>query len=149
MKILVVEDDIKIASFIYKGLKQANYHVDVINDGQEAYEFIVNSIKIDLIVLDLMLPGKSGLEILTEIRAQGIKTPVLVLSAKKSVDDKVFGLLHGADDYLEKPFAFSELLARIHVLLRRFSSESVQVTKLQAFGVELDLLKRAVKRERK
>lgn len=118
MRILVVEDEKKVASFVKKGLEEESYAVDVSYDGMEG-EYLAETNPYDLIVLDIMLPGKNGLAVLMELRDKGINTPILLLTAKGSVEDKVTGLNAGADDYLAKPFVFSELLARVRSLLRR------------------------------
>lgn len=118
MRILVVEDEKKVASFVKKGLEEESYAVDVSHDGEEG-GFLAETNPYDLIILDIMLPKKSGLSILRELRDKGINTPILLLTAKGSVEDKVTGLNAGADDYLAKPFVFSELLARVRSLLRR------------------------------
>ncbi|MDW7710111.1 MAG: response regulator transcription factor [Deferrisomatales bacterium] len=118
MRILVVEDEEKVASFIRKGLEEEHYAVDVSSDGEEGLSLAqVNPY--DLIVLDLMLPKLDGFKFLSLLREEGIHTPVLILTARDRLDDKVRGLDLGADDYLTKPFAFSELLARVRALLRR------------------------------
>lgn len=147
MNILVVEDDQKIASFIEKGLAESNLKAHVINNGREARDTLLSGPSYDLLILDLMLPGLDGLSLLKEIRSEGKTLPVIILSARRSVEEKVEGLGQGADDYLEKPFAFSELLARIQVLLRRHQPARSQATTLQKFGVQLDLLKREVTRD--
>jgi len=118
MKILVVEDEHKIANSIKKGLEQESYAVDVAYDGTNGYD-LASVEKYDAIVLDLMLPVMDGLEICRKLRAENIHTPILILTAKGELDDKVKGLNFGADDYLVKPFAFAELLARLKALLRR------------------------------
>ena len=118
MRILVIEDEKKVASFIKRGLVQESYAVDVVHDGVEGQHFAeVN--EYDAIILDIMLPGKNGLDVLKDIKAAGVKAPVILLTARESVEDRVKGLNLGADDYLTKPFAFEELLARIRALLRR------------------------------
>lgn len=118
MRILIIEDEKKVAAFIKRGLEQESYAVDVVHDGIEGQHYAeVN--EYDIIILDIMLPKKSGLDVLKDIKAAGIKTPVLLLTARDTVDDRVRGLNLGADDYLTKPFAFEELLARIRVLMRR------------------------------
>lgn len=118
MRILIIEDEKKVAAFIKRGLEQESYAVDVCNDGVEGTHYAeINSY--DVIILDIMLPKKSGLEVLKDIKAAGVKAPVLFLTARDTVDDRVKGLNLGADDYLTKPFAFEELLARIRVLMRR------------------------------
>lgn len=147
MKILVVEDDKKIAGFIQKGLKESGFAVQAVDNGEEALDFLQNDSSISLAILDVMLPKLSGLEVLAKLRESNTTLPVLILSAKRSVEERVEGLQHGADDYLVKPFAFSELLARIQVLLRRLQPANDLPTKLSHFGITLDLLKREVKRE--
>ncbi len=118
MKILVVEDDIKIANSIKKGLEQENHIVDVSYDGEEGYD-LASSETYDIIILDLMLPSMPGEEICTSLRADKITTPILMLTAKSQLRDKVDGLNIGADDYLTKPFEFEELLARVKAISRR------------------------------
>ena len=121
MRILVVEDEKKINDIIVKTLKQEKYGVDSCFDGEEALDYIF-SVEYDIILLDIMLPKRDGFEVLKSIRKKGIKTPVLFLTARDEIEDRVKGLDLGADDYLVKPFAFEELLARIRVLLRKNSS---------------------------
>ena len=128
MRILIVEDEKKVAAFIKKGLEEETYAVDIATDG-EAGLHLGEQNQYDLIILDLMLPKIKGLDILSRLRAKKIDTPILLLTAKDSVEDKVKGLNLGADDYLTKPFAFSELLARIRVLLRRGKADSKQYWK--------------------
>lgn len=149
MKILVVEDDPKISSFIQKGLKQSQYLVEEVASGRAALDHIIIDKTIDLIILDIMLPEMSGLEVLSEMRKAGIDTPVLVLSAKRTVEEKVEGLQYGADDYMEKPFSFSELLARVQALLRRRLPENKVATSLTCFDLSMNLLKREVYRHDK
>lgn len=129
MRILVVEDEKKVASFIKKGLEEDYYSVDLALDGKEGSKLAASE-EYDLIILDIMLPYKDGLTILKEIRNEKIITPVLMLTAKDTVVDRVIGLDSGADDYLAKPFAFDELLARVRALLRRNSSEKDVVLKV-------------------
>lgn len=118
MRILVIEDEKKVAAFVKRGLEQESYAVDVVHDGEEGQHYAeVN--EYDAIILDIMLPKKGGLEVLQDIKTSGVKAPVILLTARDSVEDRVKGLNLGADDYLTKPFAFEELLARIKVLLRR------------------------------
>ena len=143
MRILVVEDDKKVAGFIKKGLEEESYAVDVAYDGEDGLHFGSEG-QYDLIILDIMLPKKDGLEILSQLRDQGKDTPILLLTAKDAVDDKVAGLNKGADDYLTKPFAFSELLARVRVLLRRGKAE-VKTT-LMISDLTLDLVSHKVNR---
>ncbi len=142
VRILVVEDERKVASFIRKGLQQEGYAVDVVYEGDEAVRHAA-AFDYDLIVLDLMLPRRSGLDVLKEIRSTKHKLPVLVLTAKGALEDKVTGLDAGADDYLIKPFAFAELSARIRALLRRGAQES---TKLRIADLEMDTAARQVRR---
>ena len=118
MKILVVEDEKKVASFLKKGLEQEYYSVDVASDGKEGLNYVISN-EYDVIILDIMLPFIDGISLLKEIRKEKIGTPILMLTAKDTVNDKVTGLDSGADDYLAKPFAFEELLARIRALMRR------------------------------
>jgi DNA-binding response OmpR family regulator len=118
MRILVVEDDKKVARFLQKGLEEEHYAVDVCRDGNDAlYHGQVN--EYDVIILDIMLPGRDGITVCRELRRKGVITPVLMLTARDSVEDKVSGLSEGADDYLTKPFSFDELLARLRALMRR------------------------------
>jgi two-component system OmpR family response regulator len=145
MRILVVEDDRDIASFVAKGLRQASYAVDVVGNGEDGLDRALDE-SYDAAVVDIMLPKRDGLSLLSELRRQKIKTPVIVLSAKRSVDDRIKGLQAGGDDYLTKPFSFSELLARIQALIRRASAVS-EPTSLQAGDLQLDLLTREVTRK--
>src|SRR5207247_5119476 len=138
----VVEDEKKVASFIKKGLQQEGYAVDAVHDGEEATRNAA-AFDYDLVVLDLMLPKRSGLDVLRDIRSKKHKLPVLVLTAKGAIEDKVTGLDAGADDYLIKPFAFAELSARIRALLRRGTQES---TKLRIADLEMDTAARQVRR---
>jgi two-component system OmpR family response regulator len=144
MRVLVVEDDNKIASFVVNGLKQSGFAVDRCADGEEALTF-VQSTPYDVAVVDVMLPQLDGLSLVGKMRKQNIRVPVIILSAKASVEDRVKGLQTGADDYLTKPFAFSELLARIQALIRR-STNAAEPTKLSVGDLTLDLLTREVKR---
>ena len=143
MRILVVEDEKKVAGFIKKGLEEETYAVDVAVDGEEGFA-MAEANQYDLIVLDLMLPKIDGLEVLTRCRENKINTPIILLTAKDSVEDKVTGLNKGADDYLTKPFAFSELLARIRSLLRRGQSETKTVLSLA--DLSLDMVSHKVNR---
>ena len=147
MKLLVVEDDRETASYLVKGLGESGYTVDRAGDGREGL-FLASSGGYDAIVLDRMLPEIDGLAVLGALRAAAIRTPALILSALGSVDDRVKGLRAGGDDYLVKPFAFSELLARIEALLRR-GSATATTTMLRVADLELDLLTRTVKRSGK
>ncbi|MCH8209593.1 MAG: response regulator transcription factor [Nitrospinae bacterium] len=143
MHILIVEDEKKVAGFIKKGLEEETYAVDVAYDGEEGL-YMASEGQFDLIILDLMLPKIDGLEVLTRVRDKGIDTAILLLTAKDSVEDKVTGLNKGADDYLTKPFAFSELLARVRSLLRRGKGDTT--TELQVGDLTLDLVSHNVKR---
>jgi two-component system OmpR family response regulator len=146
MRILVVEDDREAARFIERGLKEAGHTVDLASDGRDGL-FLAMSEPYGAIVLDRMLPHVDGLAILRALRGSKIGTPVLILSALGDVDDRVAGLRAGSDDYLVKPFAVSELLARLDVLQRRASANTAgPVTVLRVADLELDLLKRSVKR---
>jgi len=147
MKVLVVEDDRETSAYLAKGLGESGYVVDRVGDGREGL-FLASSGDYDAIVLDRMLPGMDGLALLAALRAADIRTPALILSALSSVDDRVKGLRAGGDDYLVKPFAFSELLARLEALLRR-GAASTTTTKLRVADLELDLLTRTVKRRDK
>ena len=142
MRILVVEDDEKIASFLAKGLKQSGFSVDTAADGEEALP-LCRSVKYDSIVLDIMLPKLDGLSVLHAIRRDKQLVPVLLLSAKASVDNRVAGLQPGADDYLTKPFAFSELLARLQALIRR-ATHVAEPTTLAIGELSMNLLTREV-----
>ena len=122
MRILVVEDEKKVARFIQQGLEEEHYTVDVANEGEEGEALAVKG-SYDLLILDIMLPGKSGVEITRSVRAMGLSVSILMLTAKTATEDKVAGLDSGADDYLTKPFAFAELLARVRSLLRRGAAE--------------------------
>jgi heavy metal response regulator len=143
MRVLIVEDEKKVAAFIKKGLEEETYAVDVAYNGEDGLHLGLEN-QYDLIILDLMLPIINGLEVLSRLRENKVDTPILLLTAKDSVEDKVTGLNTGADDYLTKPFAFSELLARIRVLLRRGKAETKTV--LQIKGLSLDLVSHKVKR---
>ena len=143
MRILIVEDEPKVARAIEEGLVGEGYAVIVTHSGEEGF-FLVNTEVFDLMVLDLMLPGRDGLDILGALRRRGLGTPVLILSARDAVEDRVQGLETGADDYLVKPFAFTELLARIRALLRRGRQD--EVLRLQAANLEMDLVTRSVRR---
>ncbi|MCX6563490.1 MAG: response regulator transcription factor [Candidatus Aminicenantes bacterium] len=141
MKILIIEDDKKVAQAVKKGLESERYEVELAQTGEIGF-FLISTQKFDLIILDLMLPGRHGLEILAAVRGRNDKTPVLILTAKDAVEDRVVGLDAGADDYLVKPFAFPELLARMRALLRRGTNG--QVFKLKLADLEMDLVRRVV-----
>jgi two-component system, OmpR family, response regulator len=144
MRVLVVEDDRKIASFIVGGLKQAAFTAHHASAGEQALRLIRTEC-FDLLIVDLMLPGMDGLTLIEQIRREKIKSPVLILSAKRSVDDRVRGLQMGGDDYLTKPFAFAELLARVQALIRR-STGAAEATTLSVADLEMNLIKREVSR---
>ena len=146
MRVLIVEDERKLAQVVASALEAEHYDVVVAHTGEDGF-FRANAELFDLVVLDLMLPGRSGLEILQTLRQRHIETPVLILTARDGVDDRVLGLDLGADDYLVKPFALAELLARIRALLRR--GRPSDVFRLKAANLELDLVtRRAVRGER-
>jgi two-component system OmpR family response regulator len=145
MRILVVEDDVQIATFIVEGLTQAGFAVDSGGNGEEGLHMALTT-PYDAAVIDLMLPTMDGLQLIDTLRRRGVKTPVLILSAKRSVDDRVHGLQTGGDDYLTKPFAFAELLARVQALIRR-ASDIVDPTSLTVGGLSMDLLSREVWRD--
>lgn len=146
MKILVIEDDRATADYLVKGLKEAGHVVDHADNGRDGL-FLAASEPYDALIVDRMLPGRDGLSLLEVLRTTGNDTPALVLSALGSVDDRVKGLRAGADDYLTKPFAFAELLARLEVMQRRSrGGAAAPVTKLQIADLEMDLLARSVKR---
>lgn len=144
MRILVVEDDRKIGEFLRKGLQEAGYAVDLARDGEEGLD-LFSTQPYDAAVVDLMLPVLDGLSMIETIRHQGKTTPVLILSAKRTVDDRIRGLQHGGDDYLVKPFSFGELLARIQALIRRDSGNGHPTT-LSVGNLHMDLLQRRVER---
>lgn len=143
MRVLVIEDEPGVAQFIEQGLTETGYAVDVAQDGAEGLEYALAA-EYDAIILDIMLPKMNGLEMLREIREYGTKTPVLLLTARDGVDDRVKGLDSGADDYLVKPFAFSELLARVRALLRRPPLQADPVLRLD--DLEMDTARREVRR---
>ena len=144
MKLLVVEDDREAAAFLVKGLKESGHTVDHAADGREGL-MLATSERFDAIILDRMLPGMDGLAIVAALRASDNATPVLILSALDQVDDRVRGLKAGGDDYLTKPYAFSELMARLESLLRRGAGGKTE-TKLKVGELEIDLLARTVRR---
>jgi two-component system OmpR family response regulator len=145
MKILVIEDDREAARYLVKALSEKGYVVDHAEDGRNGL-FMASSAAYEALVVDRMLPGLDGLSLIAALRAADIRTPALILSALGSVDDRVKGLRAGGDDYLVKPYAFSELLARIEALLRRGSAAPPAATKLRVGDLEMDLLARTVKR---
>jgi two-component system, OmpR family, response regulator len=144
MRLLIVEDDNKLGVFIKKGFQQAGFAVDHYTDGEEALTMATAN-EYDVAIIDIMLPGLDGLSLVRELRKERSKLPVLLLSAKASVDDRVKGLQTGSDDYLVKPFAFVELMARVQALVRRHTAVP-EATTLQTADVTLDLLSRRVTR---
>ncbi|OLD78743.1 MAG: DNA-binding response regulator, partial [Ignavibacteria bacterium 13_1_40CM_2_61_4] len=143
MKILVVEDEKKVAKFLKQGLEEERYVVDVASDGLQG-ETLALSGDYDLIILDIFLPKKDGIVVLKGVRSKQLKTPILMLTARSSVEDKVEGLDSGADDYLSKPFAFAELVARVRSLLRRGAAEKSTILKIQ--DLQLDTVTHKAKR---
>jgi len=144
LKILIIEDEKKVALALKKGLTAEQYDVEAAFSGEDGF-YLLNAQKFDLVILDLMLPKRDGLEILSTMRQKQDKTPVLILTAKDRIEDRVIGLDSGADDYLIKPFAFPELLARIRALLRR--GPGSQVIRLKLADLEMDLVGRTVARQ--
>ncbi len=144
MRILLVEDEIKVGNALSEGLRAEGYEVTWAQTGEEGF-FHASSQGLDLIVLDVMLPGRDGIEVLQTLRKQGSQTPVLLLTAKDTIEDRVLGLDAGADDYLVKPFAFAELSARVRALLRRNKAETASAIAIG--GLEIDPVRRSVLRE--
>ncbi|MGC9022832.1 MAG: response regulator, partial [Dissulfurimicrobium sp.] len=144
MRILVVEDDEKISSFVASGLKQAGFAVDQAQDGDEGLHLALTE-PYDAAVIDIMLPNLDGLSLIEEMRHRGVNTPVIILSAKRSVEDRIKGLETGSDDYLIKPFSFSELLARVQALIRRHTRSPKPAT-LTVGDLSMNILTREVKR---
>jgi two-component system OmpR family response regulator len=147
MRVLLVEDDHKTASFISKGLKEAGFAVNHVTDGEKGLQ-MASMEPYDAAIVDIMLPKMDGLTLIETLRQENINTPVIILSAKRAVDDRVRGLQRGGDDYLTKPFAFAELLARVQGLIRRSSGVS-ESTSLTFCELSIDLLTREVEREDK
>lgn len=145
MKILVIEDDEKVANFIRKGMDELGHNVDVAIDGKDGL-FLATAEDYDLLIVDRMLPSLDGLTILKTLRASQNETPIIILSALGRVEERVSGLRSGADDYLVKPFAFSELLARAEILVDRATRVDTKVTQLSALDLTVDLLSRRVSR---
>ena len=144
MRILIVEDEKRVYQFLKKGFQSEAFSVDVATDGEDG-SLLARSEPYDAIILDIMLPKKDGIDVLKEIRGANVKSPVLILSARGDVDDRVMGLNLGADDYLPKPFSFSEVLARVRAIVRR-RSEEVQASTLSVADLTVDLLSRRVDR---
>ncbi len=145
VRVLIVEDDATIAGFVARGLGEAGFTVDIANDGRTAFA-MATAEHFDLAIIDLMLPEIDGLTLIEQLRARGVTTPVLILTAKRSVDERVEGLQRGGDDYLTKPFAFPELLARVQALLRRASGRP-ESARLVVGDLTLDRLTRTVERQ--
>jgi DNA-binding response OmpR family regulator len=145
VRILIIEDDPKISSFLEKGFREAGYAVDVAPDGEEGL-LLARQDFYDAIVADLMLPKLDGLAMIERLRSEKVNTPVLILSAKRTVDDRIRGLQAGGDDYMVKPFSFSELLVRVQTLLRR-ASRTPEPTMLRVEGLTLDIARRTVERD--
>lgn len=144
MRLLVIEDDQKIASFVVGGLRQAGYVVAHAANGEEAMR-VATANAFDLLIMDLMLPGIDGLSVIERLRRAHVNRPVLILSARRTVDDRVRGLQAGGDDYLTKPFAFSELLARVQALIRR-STGAAETTRFEIDDLQMNLITREVTR---
>jgi heavy metal response regulator len=147
MRLLIVEDDQEIAAFIAKGMKQEGFAVDLAANGEDGLHLALNE-PYDAAIIDVMLPGMDGLSIIETLRRRHVDLPVLILSAKRSLDDRVRGIQKGGDDYLVKPFAFSELLVRVQALIRR-SSKTTESSSLTVGDLSIDLLKREVYRSGK
>jgi DNA-binding response OmpR family regulator len=145
MRVLIVEDEERIARFLKKGLEEESYAVDIANDGPAALAWVAGA-AYDLILLDVMLPGLNGFEVCRILRQRGVATPILMLTARDEVDDRVTGLDAGADDYLAKPFAFKELLARIRALSRRVTASTMPETVLKLADLSLDTITHRAKR---
>ena len=144
MKILIVEDEQRVATFLQKGFQAEAFAVDIALDGKKGFDLAMSD-SYDAIILDVMLPGKNGFSVLKDLRAEGITTPVLMLSARSELEHRVEGLNLGADDYLAKPFAFSEVLARVRALLRRMSNDTAS-TSLALADLRIEPLTRKVRR---
>lgn len=145
MRLLIVEDDIKIAALIEKGMREAGFEVEVCHDGNSGLAQGLTG-RYDAAVIDIMLPGLDGLQVIEQLREKRVSTPVLILSARQSVDDRIRGLQRGGDDYMVKPFSFNELLARIQALIRRDKKHG-EPTTLEYEDLSMDLLRREVRRQ--
>ncbi|MEM9281101.1 MAG: response regulator transcription factor [Verrucomicrobiota bacterium] len=143
MRVLVIEDQKRIASFIEKGLKEQGFVLDVVRDGDEGYD-LASTEPYDAIVLDIMLPGRDGLSILKNLRKKGNSVPVILLTARSELDERLEGLNLGADDYMTKPFYIEELVARLHTIVRRSSGEATHLLKVE--DLSMNLITRVVKR---
>jgi two-component system, OmpR family, response regulator len=142
MRLLLVEDDLQIASFIMKGLKQAGFVIDHAIDGEDGLHMALYE-PYDAAIIDIMLPKLDGLTLIEELRRKKVATPVIILSAKRSIDDRIKGLQTGSDDYLTKPFSFSELLARLQALIRR-ATRATEPTRLSVGDLSIELLKHEI-----
>src|ERR1700758_4159455 len=145
MRLLLVEDEPEIQSFLKQPLANAGYEVDAAKDGRTAIQ-LASGKKYDVLIVDLGLPDQDGIDLILQLRQSGVSSPVLILSARRSVDDRVKGLEKGGDDYLTKPFALAELLARLRNLLRRPSASQNDSARLQAADLQLDLLRHEARR---
>jgi DNA-binding response OmpR family regulator len=145
MRLLLVEDELEIQAFLRNSLEEAGYQVDVAGDARQAEELATGSSH-DILIVDLGLPDRDGIALILSLREKGVTAPVLILSARRSVDDRVLGLEQGGDDYLTKPFALAELLARLRNLLRRNHPAAGELTRLRVQDLELDLLRREATR---
>lgn len=145
MRLLLVEDEIDIQSFLRRSLEEAGYQVEAASDGKTAQRLAIDS-TFDILIVDLGLPDQDGITLILRLRQLGVKAPVLILSARRSVDDRVRGLEQGGDDYLTKPFALAELLARLRNLLKRNVPAAHEPTRLRVLDLELDLLRREASR---
>jgi len=145
MRLLLVEDDVEIQNFLKRSLGEAGYQVDAVGDGKTA-EGLATEHPYEVLIVDLGLPDQDGITLILKLRQIGVTAPVLILSARRSVDDRVRGLEQGGDDYLTKPFALAELLARLRNLLKRSNSSPTEATRLRVLDLELDLLRREASR---
>ncbi|MDR3201178.1 MAG: response regulator transcription factor, partial [Spirochaetales bacterium] len=148
MRVLIVEDDEKIADFVAKGLREAGFAVDALKTGEDGLSYLLSG-SYDAAIADIMLPGMDGLTMISRLRDNKVATPILILSAKHSVDDRVLGFQKGGDDYLTKPFSFAELLVRIQALIRRAGASSPAPVRLQFEDLVMDPLRREVTRGEK
>ncbi len=145
MRLLVVEDDNTIRDFLTRALAESGFSVDSSSQGSQAEKMALEGVH-DALIVDLTLPDMDGLELIQRLRAQGVSSPVLILSARRSVDERVLGLERGGDDYMTKPFAVAELLARVRALLRRSTPGQSEATRLRVADLEIDLIRREAKR---
>ena len=145
MRVLLVEDEVEIQGFLQRSLTEAGYQVEAAADAKNAERMSLESVH-DILIVDLGLPDEDGLSLILRLRRLGLRAPVLILSARRSVDDRVRGLEQGGDDYLTKPFALAELLARLRNLVKRNTSSATEATRLRVLDLELDLLRREASR---